>query len=100
MTNVSNLSVSLRRKTDDLPHSVAQSYWIKKDVSPLLQVPENRQNFKYTTKTGRRTSVVQHGLFLLLVYGLLGGTSGDRSAGSCFLIPPKDNSHYSITYKN
>jgi len=33
MTNVLNLSVSLRRKTDDLPHSVAQSYWIKKDVS-------------------------------------------------------------------
>ena len=31
MTNVSNLSVSLRRKTDDLPHSVAQTYWIKKD---------------------------------------------------------------------
>ena len=86
MTNVSNLSVSLRRKTDDSPHSVAQSYWIKKDVSPLLQVPENRHNFKYTTKTGRRTSVVQHGLFLLLVYRLLGGTSGDRSDGSCFLF--------------
>ena len=37
MTNVSILSVSLRRKTNDLPHSVAQTYWIKKDVSPLFQ---------------------------------------------------------------
>jgi len=37
MTNVSNLSVSLRRKTDDLPHSVAQTYWIKKDVSHLFR---------------------------------------------------------------
>jgi hypothetical protein len=31
MTDVSNLSVSLRRKTDDLHHPVAQTYWIKKD---------------------------------------------------------------------
>ena len=58
MTNVLNLSVSLRRKTDGSPHSVAQTYWIKKDVSPLLKVPENRQNFKYTPKAGRRASVV------------------------------------------
>ena len=67
MTNVLNLSVSLRRKTDESTHPVAQTYWIKKDVSPLLKVPENRQKFKYTTKTGRRTSVAQHGLFRLLV---------------------------------
>ena len=58
MTNVLILSVSLRRKTDGSAHPVAQTYWIKKDVSPLLKVPENRQNFKYTPKTGRRASVV------------------------------------------
>ena len=50
MTNVLNLSVSLRRKTDGSPHLVTQTYWIKKDVSPSVMVPENRQTFKYTRK--------------------------------------------------
>lgn len=60
MTNVSNLSVSLRRKTDDLPHSVAQTYWIKKDVSPLFRSQktantQRRQRKRQTRVRGMST---------------------------------------------
>ena len=84
MTNVLNLSVSLRRKTDGSAHPVAQTYWIKKDVSPLLKVPENRQNFKYTTKTGRRASVVSTDCFFCWCTGYLAVPQDYRSDGSCF----------------
>ena len=71
MTNVSNLSVSLRRKTDGSPHLVAQTYWIKKDVSPLLQVLENRQTFKYTTKQEDKRPWLSTGYYFCWCTGYL-----------------------------
>ena len=79
MTNVLNLSVSLRRKTDGSPLSVAQTYWIKKDVSPLFRSQKTAKLQRHR-KVDRRTSVVQHGLFLLFGVGLLGGTSETTEA--------------------
>ena len=76
MTDVSNLFVSLRRKTDGSPHLVAQTYWIKKDVSPSVMVPENRQNFKYTKKQQDERPWFSTDCSFCSVYGLLGGTSG------------------------
>ena len=42
--------VTLRRRANDLPHLATQTYWIKKDVSPLFRSQENRQ----TSKTPRK----------------------------------------------
>ena len=75
MNNVSKLSLSLHRKTDGSPHSVAQTYWIKKDVSPSVMVPGNRQTFKYTKKQQDKRSWFSTDCFSCSVYGLLGGTS-------------------------
>ena len=44
------LIVSLRRETIATRHLVTQTYWIKKDVSPLFRSQENRQ----TSKTPRK----------------------------------------------
>ena len=91
MTNVSKLSVSLRRKTDDLPHSVAPSYWIKKDVSPLFRSQKTAKLSE--TPQSRQTSVrvVSTGCSFCSVFWLLGGTTETTEAmvrASCSI---KDN---------
>lgn len=75
MTNVSNLSVSLHRKTDEALHLVAQSYWIKKDVSPLFRSQKTAKLSE--TPQSRQTSVrvVSTGCSFCSVFWLLGGTT-------------------------
>ena len=71
MTNVSNLSVSLRRKTDDSPHSVAQTYWIKKDVSPLFRSQKTARHLETPKEKTDARPWYEHGLFLCFGVGYL-----------------------------
>lgn len=91
MTNVLNLSVSLRRQTDGSLHSVAQTYWIKKDVSPSVMVPENRQNFKYTRKQQDERPWFSTDCSFCWCTGYLAVPQDDGSDGSCFLFRPSSN---------
>ena len=71
MTNVLNLSVSLCRKTDGSPHSVTQTYWIKKDVSPLFWSQKSRQHTETPKKKTDARPWYEHGLFLCFGVGYL-----------------------------
>ncbi len=97
MTNVSNLSVSLRRKTDDLPHSVAQTYWIKKDVSPLFRSQKTAKISE--TPQSRQTSVrvVSTGCSFCSVFGYLAVPLRRQKRRFVLLDSIKVNTHYSIT---
>ena len=76
MNNVSKLSLSLRRKTDGSPHSVAQTYWIKKDVSPLFRSQKTAKLSETPKKKTDERPWFSTDCFSCSVYGLLGGTSG------------------------
>ena len=91
MTDVSNLFVSLRRKTDGSLHSVAQTYWIKKDVSPSVMVPGNRQYFKYTKKQQDERPWFSTDCSFCWCTGYLAVPQDDGSDGSCFLFRPSSN---------
>ena len=99
MNNVSKLSLSLRRKTDGSPHSVAQTYWIKKDVSPSVMVPGNRQTFKYTKKQQDKRSWFSTDCFFCWCTGYLAVPQDYRSDGSCFYFF-QINIYKSLTYLN
>ena len=70
MTNVLNLFVSLRRKTDGSPHLVVQTYWIKKDDSSLFGL-EKQPTIKCAEKQTDVVRVTRTGCVFCLGIGLL-----------------------------
>ena len=70
------LIVSLRRETIATRHLATQTYWIKKDVSPLFWCLKTANYFKYTAKQEDYRPWFSTGCFFCLVYRSLGGASG------------------------
>ena len=97
MTNVSNLSVSLRRKTDDSPYSVAQTYWIKKDVSPLFRSQKTARHSETRKEKTDARPWYKHGLFLCFGVGYLAVPLRRQKRWFVLLDSIKVNTHYSIT---
>ena len=65
------LIVSLSRKADDLHHLVAQTYWIKKDVSPLFRSQKTAKTQRRRGKRQTHVRGINTGCYSVSAYGHL-----------------------------
>ena len=91
MTNVLNFSLTLRRETIATQHLATQTYWIKKDVSPLFRSQENRQTSKTPRKKTDARPWLSTGCSSVSAYGYLAvPLRRQKQAVRVFFVPIKN----------